>query len=89
MLALWIPAALTYLLALGRRPQLSRIDDALVFATILGTVCLTAPVIGPMLFYRPFTGNYLFGLVICLLLVVPYRVHAETPRPRGWWWQPR
>jgi drug/metabolite transporter (DMT)-like permease len=75
-------------LALGRRPQLGRVDDAFVFATIAGMACVTVPQLGPMLFYRPFTANYLFGFVICLLLLVPYRLHAETPRPRGWWWIP-
>jgi Family of unknown function (DUF6056) len=75
-------------LALGRRPSLARTDDALVFATILATVTLSAPQIGPMLFYRPFTGNYLFGLVIGAAFLVPFRVHGETPRRRGWWWIP-
>jgi len=76
------------LLALGRRPSFARSEDALMFATILGMVALTAPLIGPMLFYRPFTGNYLFGFAIGLAMVVPYRLHAAAPQPRRWWWIP-
>lgn len=80
---------LFYLLALhalGRRPSFARSSDALMFATILGMVALTAPLIGQMLFYRPFTGNYLFGFAIGLAVLVPYRLHAEAPAPRRWWW---
>ena len=82
---------LFYLLALhalGRKPSFARVDDALVFATIVGMVALTAPLIGQMLFYRPFTGNYLFGFVIALLFFAPYRLHATAPRDRRWWWIP-
>lgn len=75
-------------LALGRRPELARTDDALVFATIVALIGFVVPQIGPMLFYRPFTGNYLYGLVIGLLFLAPYRLHGETPRPRDWWWIP-
>jgi hypothetical protein len=73
-------------LVLGRWPSVRRADDALVFATILALVAITSPVIGPMLFYRPYTGNYLCGLAIDLALLVPYRLHAEAPRRWRWWW---
>jgi len=76
------------LMALGRRPAFQRSDDALMFATVLGMLALTAPLIGQMLFYRPFTGNYLFGFTISLAILVPYRLHAEAPQPRRWWWIP-
>ena len=86
-----VELALFYLLtlhALGRRPALRRADDALMFATILAMVALTAPLIGQMLFYRPFTGNYVFSLVIGLAFLAPYRLHAETPTPRRRSWIP-
>ncbi len=80
--------SLFYLLAtlmLGRWPSMRRAGDALLIATIVAMVFVTAPSIGPMLFYRPFTGNYVFGLVLNLLWLVPYRLHAEHP-PRARWW---
>lgn len=70
-------------LALGRWPSPRRTDDALVFATIFALVAVTSPVFGQMLFYRPYTGNYLCGLAISLALAVPYRFHAEAPRAWG------
>lgn len=73
-------------LALGRRPRLDRRDDALVFATIFALVAACAPLFGQMLFYRPYTGNYLYGFVISLAFVVPYRLHLEAPRAWAWWW---
>lgn len=83
--------ALFYLLAtlaLGRWPSLRRSSDALLFAIIVALVFMCARSLGPMLFYRPFTGNYLFGLVINLTWLVPYRLHAEEQRRRGWWLTP-
>ena len=71
-------------IALGRWPSPRRTDDALVFATILALVAATSSVVGPMLVYRPYVGNYLCGLAISLALAVPYRLHAETPRAWGW-----
>jgi hypothetical protein len=82
--------ALFYLLAvlvLGRRPSLRRTDDALLFATIIAMVFACGRSLGPMLFYRPFTGNYVFGLVVNLAWLVPYRLHAaQARRWRIWWW---
>jgi hypothetical protein len=86
-----VELALIYLLALhalGRKPSFARSDDALMFATILGMVALTAPLIGQLLFYRPFTGNYLFGFAIGLAVLAPYRLHAADPRARRWRWIP-
>lgn len=86
-----VELALFYVLSvlvLGRRPSLRRADDALLFAAILAMTALTMPMIGHMLFYRPYTGNYLFGLVINLALLVPYRLHFESPRREAWWWAP-
>ena len=72
-------------LALGRAPSPRRLDDALMFATITAMTAVCAPVFGQMLFYRPYTGNYLYGLVISLAFLIPYRLHVE--RASGWkWW---
>ncbi len=86
-----VELALFYLLtlhALGRRPSLRRAEDAFAFATIVAMIGLTAPLLGQLLFYRPFTGNYVFSLVIGLGFLAPYRLHAETPVPRRAWWIP-
>jgi hypothetical protein len=86
-----VELALFYLLTLhvlGRAPSLRRADDALLFALILALAALTVPSIGLMLFYRPFTGNYLYGLVINLALLVPYRLHFESARTIRIWWAP-
>lgn len=80
--------ALMTALALGRWPSLQRADDALVFATVFAVVAVCTPQFGPMLFYRPFTGNYLFGLALNFLWLVPYRFHAASPRQGRWWWAP-
>jgi hypothetical protein len=73
-------------LALGRWPSPRSTRDAFVFAAIFALVIATARQIGPMLFYQPFAGNYLFGHAISLALVLPYRFHLAEPRPRRWWW---
>ncbi len=80
-----------YLLAalvLGRWPSPRRADDALLFLVLTALVAITAPQFGLMLFYRPYTGNYLFGLDINLLFLLPYRFAFEASRARGWWWIP-
>jgi hypothetical protein len=62
-------------LTLGRRPSLRRTDDALVAATIVAMVFIATRSLGPMLFYRPFTGNYLFGFAVNLAWLLPFRLH--------------
>jgi hypothetical protein len=83
-----VELAMFYLLAalvLGRWPSVRRDDDALTFATLVAMVLATCPLVGPMLFYRPFTGNYLYGLALDLALLVPYRFHLEAAlTPRRW-----
>ena len=69
---------------LGRWPKLRRTDDALSFAIF--AIC--TPQFGPMLFYRPFFGNYTFGLLLNLLWLVPFRFHVAEPRRWAWWWMP-
>ncbi|MFT3694621.1 MAG: DUF6056 family protein [Kofleriaceae bacterium] len=75
-------------LALGRWPSFRRTDDALLFATIFALTAICAPEFGLMLFYRPYTGNYLFGFVINVLFLLPYRFAYETPTKWGVWWIP-
>jgi hypothetical protein len=57
-------------------------------ATIVAMVFITARSLGPMLFYRPFSGNYTFGFAVNLLWLVPFRFHAEEPRRNRWWMVP-
>ena len=75
-------------IVLGRWPSVRRADDALVFATSTAVFALCTPQFGPMLFYRPFMGNYTFGLLVNLAWLVPYRMHVEAPRDERWWWSP-
>lgn len=72
-------------LVLGRWPSPRRTDDALLVATIIAMVFATVPSLGPMFFYRPYSGNYLVSFAINLAWLVPYRLHAESARPRRWW----
>jgi hypothetical protein len=64
---------------LGRLP---RRGDALAFLVVAGMTIASMPVIGQMLFYRPYSGNYLYPWVIDLALLLPYRLHLE--RARRW-----
>ena len=73
--------------ALGRWPTLGR-RDALAFLTTTALVVATCPHVGPMLFYRPYTGNYLYPGVLDLLVLLPFRLHLESPVRRGWWLVP-
>jgi uncharacterized protein DUF6056 len=65
-------------LVLGRWPRTT--DDALVFLATFAITAVTAPQFGVMLFYRPYTGNYVFGLCLNLAFLVPYRFGRV-----GWW----
>jgi hypothetical protein len=80
--------ALLTALALGRWPSLRRTDDALVATIVAAVVASCTPQIGPMLFYRPFTGNYTGGLALNLLWLVPYRLELGAARPRRLWLAP-
>jgi hypothetical protein len=75
-------------LALGRWPSFRRSEDALVAAIITATIASCSPQIGPLLFYRPFTGNYMFGLALNLWWLVPYRLELAAPRPARTWLAP-
>ena len=75
-------------LVVGRWPSFRRTDDALLMATTIAIVFACTRSLGPMLFYRPFTGNYLYGFVLNLVWLLPYRMHAEEPRQRSLVWAP-
>jgi hypothetical protein len=77
--------AMLTVLALGRVPSVRRSDDAFVGLIVTALILACVPQIGPMLFYRPFTGNYTFGLALNLLWLVPYRLAlAPAPPARIW-----
>lgn len=80
--------AMLTVLALGRWPSVRRSRDALVAAMIAGVIAICTPQIGPLLFYRPFTGNYVFGLALNLSWLVPYRLEVAAARPRRAWLAP-
>ncbi len=75
-------------ISLGRRPSIQSTNDAFAFITVTAIFALCTPQFGPMLFYRPFTGNYTFGLVLNLMWLVPYRFHAAEPRAYRLWLAP-
>lgn len=72
--------ALATALALGRWPSVRRADDALAALVVTAIFLACVPQLGPMLFYRPYTGNYLFGLALNLLWLLPYRFASDARR---------
>jgi cell division protein FtsW (lipid II flippase) len=64
----------------GRWPDPSR--DAWALLLLVGLAVLGQPQLGPMLFYRPFTANYVVGLVVQLAWLVPYRFALEREPDR-------
>lgn len=80
--------ALLTALALGRWPSLRRTDDALAAALVTAILAACVPQIGPMLFYRPFTWNYVFGLGLNLAWLMPYRLELVRPSPGRYWLAP-
>jgi hypothetical protein len=73
---------------LGRWPSVRRSDDAFAGALVTAIVVACTPQIGPMLFYRPFIANYVLGLAVNLLWLVPYRLEVAAPRPPRLWLAP-
>ncbi|MEO8553671.1 MAG: DUF6056 family protein [Kofleriaceae bacterium] len=65
-------------LVLGRWPRTA--GDAQLFLVTFAITAATAPQFGLLLFYRPFTGNYVFGLFATLAFLLPYRFGRV-----GWW----
>jgi len=68
---------------IGRWPSWRRGDDALVYVLVVALLASASPVFGPMLFYRPYLGNYTFGLVASFGLLVPYRLALAQVNHRG------
>jgi len=52
-------------------------SDAWMLLGLLGVSVLAQPQLGPLLFYRPFTANYVVGLVVQLIWMVPFRFALE------------
>ncbi|MDX2086584.1 MAG: DUF6056 family protein [Kofleriaceae bacterium] len=75
-------------MALGRWLSLRRGEDALAFVTVTAIVAWCVPQFGPMLFYRPFFANYVVGLFLQLLWLVPFRLQLVEPRAWRVWWSP-
>ncbi len=71
-------------LVVGRWPSPRRADDVAVLALVAAMILVAAPtpVATAMFGYRPWTGNYVFGFLLHLVLFTPYRFHAVAPRPR-------
>jgi hypothetical protein len=65
-------------LVLGRWPR--TIGDAQLYLATFAITAITAPQFGLLLFYRPYTGNYVFGWFVTLAFLLPYRFG------RGGWW---
>lgn len=59
----------------GRWPDPAR--DGRVLLLLVGLAVLGQPQLGPVLFYRPFTANYVVGLVVQLAWLIPYRFALE------------
>jgi hypothetical protein len=75
-------------LALVRWPSVRRADDALVALIIVALLATCVPQFGPMLLYRPFTGNYTLGFTLNLGWLVPYRLALAAPGPPRRWFAP-
>jgi hypothetical protein len=69
--------------ALGRWPSPRRSDDALAAALVTAILFACVPQIGPMLFYRPFTWNYVLALARD-----PADAADAAPRPARRWLAP-
>jgi uncharacterized protein DUF6056 len=80
--------ALLTAVALGRWPSLARTDDALAAALVTAILAACQPQIGPILTYRPFTWNYVFGLGMNLWWLMPYRRARIAALPVRWWRAP-
>lgn len=65
----------------GRWPDPGR--DAWVLLVLVGLFVIAQPRVGPLLFYRPYTANYVLGLVVQLAWLIPYRFGLERDT-RGW-----
>jgi len=64
----------------GRWPDPAR--DAWHLLVLVALSVLAQPQLGPVLFYRPFHANYVFGIVVQLLWLVPFRFALEREPER-------
>ena len=85
LLLLWV----VFALAFGRWPRPSA-RDAGWLVVLQALLWAASPAPGLLWFYRPFTTNYLYGVALHLLVVVPYRfalvpVGGGSVRARVWW----
>ena len=75
-------------LVLGRWPSPSQPEHVTILALVAAMIVISAPGAGELFCYRPIVGNYVFGFLLVLLVILPYRMHAVTPRVRGRWFAP-
>lgn len=82
---LWIVATVIALaaLVLGRWPSPRRAEHVRVVVLVAAMIVVSTPGAGELFCYRPVIGNYVFGFLVQLFLVLPYRMHLVAPRPRG------
>lgn len=71
--------------ALGRWPRMRSVHDAAGFVLLCSLVFVAVFNIGPMLFYRPYTGNYVLGPTMYLVLLWPYRRCLAGAEPNQRW----
>jgi hypothetical protein len=69
--SLWVLCVI----ALGRRP---RREDALLATTLIAMYLIAIPRVGPMLFYRPFFGNYVVGALPSFALLAMFRCKLRS-----------
>ncbi|MBE7450089.1 MAG: hypothetical protein HS111_14655 [Kofleriaceae bacterium] len=78
-----------FAVALGRWPRPS-LRDLQLLLLLLALIWLASPVPGVLFAYRPFCTNYLYGLALSLLFLVPFRmaVDGRAELGRRWWFVP-
>jgi hypothetical protein len=69
-----------FVLALGRLPDPTNIRDSALCVVIMALCWISLPEVGHAFFFRPITGNYVFGAALQLLLFVPLRLRYSEPR---------
>lgn len=67
-------------LVLGHWPKLSRQSDTLTVLTLACVIFWGTHHAGEMFFYRPFLTNYVYGLTVTFLALLPLRLRAFSSR---------
>jgi hypothetical protein len=82
---LWTVATVLAVVALvlGRWPSPRDPDHVRLSVLVAAMLVASTPGAGELFCYRPVTGNYVFGFLLQLLLILPYRIHLGAPRRRG------